>query len=71
MRPTLFDLASGEPAFLALAAAHHARCLADPELSHPFSHHDQHPQHVGRLVAYWVEVMSSPPHYSQSPARSV
>jgi hemoglobin len=26
----------GEPAFLALAAAHHARCLADPELSHPF-----------------------------------
>jgi hypothetical protein len=30
MRPTLFDFAGGEPAFLALASAHHARCLADP-----------------------------------------
>ena len=50
-RPTLFEFAGGEPAFLALAAAHHARCLADPELSHPFSHPDQHPQHVERLAA--------------------
>jgi hemoglobin len=39
------------PAFLALAAAHHARCLADPELNHPFSHPGQHPRHVERLAA--------------------
>ena len=66
MRPTLFEFAGGEPALLALATAHHARCLADPELSHPFSHEDQHPQHVERLAAYWAEVMGGPPTYSQS-----
>ena len=64
MRPTLYEFAGGAPAFLALAAAHHARCLADPELNHPFSHPDQHPQHVERLAAYWAEVMGGPPAYS-------
>ena len=43
MRTTLFEFAGGEPAFLALATAHHARCLADPELNHPFSHEDLDP----------------------------
>ena len=52
MRPSLFAFAGGEPAFLALATAHHTRCLADPELNHPFSHPDQHPQHLERLAAY-------------------
>jgi hemoglobin len=66
MRPTLFEHAGGEPAFLALARAHHARCLADPELNHPFSHPDQHPQHVERLAAYWAEVLGGPPTYSES-----
>jgi hemoglobin len=66
MRPSLFDFAGGEPAFLALATAHHARCVADPELSHPFSHPDQHPQHVERLAAYWAEVLGGAPTYSQS-----
>jgi hemoglobin len=65
-RPTLFEFAGGEPAFLALAIAHHARCLADPELNHPFSHHDGHPQHLERLAAYWAEVMGGPPTYSAS-----
>lgn len=51
---------------LALAAAHHARCLADPELNHPFSHPDQHPQHVERLAAYWGEVLGGPAVYSQA-----
>ena len=64
-RPTLFEYAGGEPAFLALARAHHARCLADPELNHPFSHPGQHPQHVERLAAYWAEVMGGPPRYSE------
>jgi hemoglobin len=66
MRPTLFEFAGGEPAFLALAAAHHARCLEDPELNHPFSHPGQHPQHVERLAAYWAEVMGGPASYSQA-----
>jgi len=66
MRPSLFDFAGGEPAFLALARAHHARCLEDPELSHPFSHPDQHPQHVERLGMYWAEVLGGPPRYSES-----
>jgi hemoglobin len=66
MRPTLYEFAGGAPAMLALATAHHARCLADPELNHPFSHPDQHPQHVERLAAYWQEVLGGPPRYSQS-----
>lgn len=54
------------PAFLALAKANHARCLADPELNHPFSHPNQHPQHTERLAAYWAEAMGGPPTYSES-----
>jgi len=65
VRPTLYAFAGGEAAFLRLAAAHHARCLADPELNHPFSHPDQHPQHVERLAAYWAEVLGGPPRFSQ------
>jgi hemoglobin len=65
VRPTLFEFAGGEAAFLGLAQAHHARCLADPELNHPFSHPDQHPRHVERLGAYWAEVMGGPPTYSE------
>ena len=65
MRPTLFEFAGGEPAFLALATAHHARCLADPELNHPFSH-GGHPQHVERLALYWAEVLGGPPRFSES-----
>jgi hemoglobin len=65
MRPTLYEFAGGEPAFLALAAAHHARCLADPELNHPFSHPGQHPHHVERLAAYWAEALGGPPRYSR------
>jgi hemoglobin len=66
VRPTLFEFAGGEPAFLVLAAAHHTRCLEDPELNHPFSHTDQNPQHVERLAAYWAEVLGGPPTFSQS-----
>jgi hemoglobin len=66
MRPTLYEFAGGAAAFLALARAHHARCVADPELNHPFSHPGQHPQHVERLAAYWAEVMGGPPSYSAS-----
>ena len=64
-RPSLFEFAGGRPAFLALAAAHHERCLQDPELNHPFSH-TGHPQHVERLADYWAEVFGGPPRYSES-----
>jgi hemoglobin len=66
VRPTLFEFAGGDSAFLALAAAHHARCLADPELNHPFSHPGQNPQHVERLAAYWAEVMGGPRRFSET-----
>ena len=65
MRPTLYEFAGGAPALLALASAHHARCLADPELNHPFSHPGQNPQHIERLAAYWGEVLGGPPVYSR------
>ena len=61
----MFEFAGGEPAFLALAAAHHQRCLDDPVLNHPFSH-PGHPEHVQRLASYWAEVFGGPPRYSQS-----
>lgn len=64
-RPSMFEFAGGEPAFLALAAAHHERCLQDPELNHPFSH-PGHPQHLERLAGYWSEVFGGPARYSQS-----
>jgi hemoglobin len=66
VRPSLYEFAGGDAAFLALARAHHARCLADPELNHPFSHPGQHPQHVERLAAYWAEVLGGPPAYSRA-----
>jgi hemoglobin len=64
MRPTLYEFAGGEPAFLALATAHHARCLADPELNHPFSHPGGHPDHIVRLARYWAEVLGGPPTFT-------
>ena len=62
-RVSIYEAAGGETAFLALAAAHHTRCLADPVLEHPFSH-GVHPDHVARLAAYWAEVFGGPPAYS-------
>jgi hemoglobin len=65
MRPTLYEFAGGAQAFVPFAAALHARCLADPELNHPFSHPGQHPQHTERLAAYLAEAFGGPPRYSQ------
>lgn len=62
-RPSIFDAAGGAPAFAALAAAHHERCLADPELSHAFEHGGKH-DHLDRPAAYWAEVFGGPPAYS-------
>src|SRR5207248_8614802 len=59
------EYAGGEPAFAALATAHHRRCLEDPVLSHPFTHLGN-PDHVARLAGYWAEVFGGPPRYSSS-----
>lgn len=64
-RPSIFEFAGGAPAFLALATAHHERCLRDPVLNHPFSH-PGHPRHVERLGSYWAEVFGGPAVYSGS-----
>jgi len=61
----MFEFAGGDPAFLALAAAHHERCFQDPELNHPFSH-GMNPQHIENLAAYWAEVFGGPARYSES-----
>ncbi|SDK62776.1 hemoglobin [Nonomuraea maritima] len=58
-RTSIFEGAGGEPALLALAAAHHRRCLLDPVLNHPFSRGTR-PDHVRRLAAYWAEVFGGP-----------
>lgn len=65
MSASIYERAGGMPAFLALARAHHARCLADPELNHPFDRENLDPQHVERLGAYWAEVLGGPPTFSQ------
>jgi len=64
-RPSIYEFAGGEQAFLALAAATHERCLEDPELNHPFSHGGS-PNHLEHLAAYWGEVFGGPPRYSTS-----
>jgi hemoglobin len=61
----MFEFAGGDPAFLALAAALHERCLQDPELNHPFSQ-TQNPKHVENLAEYWAEVFGGPARYSKS-----
>lgn len=65
MAQTIFEFAGGRHAFLALAHAWHARCLADPIVSHAFSH-GFHPHHSERLAAYWAEALGGPPDYTES-----
>jgi hemoglobin len=62
-RPSIYDAVGGDAAFLALATAHHQRCLDDEVLNHPFSH-GGHPEHVQRLASYWAEVFGGPRGYS-------
>src|SRR5712691_10307161 len=65
MRSSVYEFTGGREAFLALATAHHRRCLEDPVLSHPFSH-PGNPEHVERLADYWAEVFGGPPRYSEA-----
>jgi hemoglobin len=65
MTQTIYEVAGGRQAFLDLAHAWHARCLADPIVSHAFSH-GYHPQHSERLAAYWAEALGGPPDYTET-----
>ena len=62
---TIYEAAGGRQAFVHLAHAWHARCLAHPVVSHAFSH-GFHPQHSERLAAYWAEALGGPPDYTAS-----
>src|SRR5262245_15332594 len=59
MKPTIYEAAGGSDAFIRFAHAWHLRCLADPVVSHAFSH-GYHPQHTERLAAYWAEAFGGP-----------
>jgi hemoglobin len=65
MTQSIYEVAGGRQAFLDLAHAWHARCLADPIVSHPFSH-GYHPEHTQRLAAYWAEALGGPSDYTES-----
>jgi hemoglobin len=62
---SLFEAAGGEGGLLRLAEAWHRRVIADPVVSHAFSH-GFHPDHTRRLAAYWAEALGGPPTYSNT-----
>ena len=63
----MYDAAGGREGLLALAEAWHARCLADPVVSHAFSHgfRDDHSE---RLAAYWAQALGGPTEFTDSMA---
>jgi hemoglobin len=63
-RESVYEYVGGTEAFVALASALTARCLADPVLNHPFSHATD-PAHNERLGAYLAEVFGGPPTYTR------
>lgn len=65
MTETIYEVAGGRQAFVDLAHAWHKRCLADPIVSHAFSH-GYHPRHTERLAAYWAETLGGPHDYTDS-----
>ncbi len=62
--PSLYEAAGGERGLLRLAAAWHARVMADEVVSHAFSHGFR-PDHTLRLAAYWAEALGGPTTYSE------
>ena len=60
---TVYDAAGGDQGILRLAAAWHARVMADEVVSHAFSHGFR-PDHTERLAAYWGEALGGPPTYT-------
>lgn len=60
---TVYDAAGGREGLERLAAAWHARVLADEVVSHAFSR-GYREDHTERLAAYWAEALGGPPDYS-------
>lgn len=60
---SLYEAAGGTAGLTRLAAAWHARVLADEVVAHAFSHGFE-PDHTERLAAYWVEALGGPPAYT-------
>jgi hemoglobin len=67
MEQTVYDAAGGREGLLALAHAWHARCLADPVVSHAFSH-GYREDHSERLAAYWGEALGGPADFTRTMA---
>ena len=65
MTGTIYDAVGGMRALVSLAQAWHERVLADPVVSHAFSH-GYHPDHTERLAAYWAEALGGPPAFTTS-----
>ena len=63
-RPSIYEFAGGQEAFVALAEATTKRCIADPELNHAFAQ-ELNPRHDLNLAAYWAEVFGGPNIYSR------
>jgi hemoglobin len=62
---TVYAAAGGTEGLLRLAHAWHARCLADPVVSHAFEggFRDDHSE---RLAAYWSEALGGPSAYTSA-----
>ena len=60
----MYEAAGGDEGLVRLAAAWHARVLADEIVGHAFRH-GVHPEHTERLAAYWAEALGGPPRYSE------
>lgn len=60
---SVYEAAGGSDGMLHLAAAWHARVMADEIVSHAFSHGFD-PQHTERLAAYWTEALGGPAAFS-------
>lgn len=60
---SLYEAAGGTAGLTRLAAAWHARVLADEVVAHAFSHGFE-PDHTERLAAYWAEALGGPPAYT-------
>ncbi|MBC9823266.1 group II truncated hemoglobin [Terrabacter sp. MAHUQ-38] len=65
MASSIYDAVGGMGGLIGLAHAWHERCMADPVVSHAFSH-GFHRDHTERLAAYWAEALGGPPAYSGS-----
>jgi hemoglobin len=64
MSESVYDAMGGAAAVHALAHHWHERVLADPVVSHAFSHGFRD-DHTDRLAAYWAEQLGGPTAYTE------